>query len=142
MILGMNSGIVDDVECARVYGGYARVECGCQRSCFSCCVLGCVHLALMKNHMLFFRVMSGGKVRPEVSRPCDRRMIPSLIYLLGEMALPQTCVVAQFREKWTCFFKLDMCAEHPTSDRVLRMTHSWLEIRSPRYPGGDRCPVW
>lgn len=47
----LDSGVVDDVECARVYAGYARVECDCQRSRFSCCVLGCIH-CLMRNQEL------------------------------------------------------------------------------------------
>ena len=114
----MNSGIVDDVECARVYGGYARVECGCQRSSFSCCVLGCMHLDLMKNYMLSFRVMSSGKVRPEVARPCDRRMIPSLTYLLGEMALSQTWRLLDFEKRglafssWMCALSIQLATEY------------------------------
>ena len=44
----VNSGTVDDVECARIYGGYARLEYGCRRSRVSCCVLGCIRLT--KKH--------------------------------------------------------------------------------------------
>ena len=44
----VNSGTVDDVECARIYGGYARLEYGCRRSRVSCCVLGCIRL-MMKH---------------------------------------------------------------------------------------------
>lgn len=40
------SWIVNDVECARVYGGHASVEYGCQRSQFSCSVLGCIRQSL------------------------------------------------------------------------------------------------
>lgn len=47
----VDSGIVDDIERARVYAGHACVEYGCQRSRFWCCVLGST-IHLTKNHTL------------------------------------------------------------------------------------------
>lgn len=48
-VRSVNSGTVDDVECTRVCSGYAGMEYNCQRSRFSCCVLGCIRL--MKAHV-------------------------------------------------------------------------------------------
>jgi hypothetical protein len=79
----MNSGIVDDVECTRVYGGYARVEYGCRRSRFACCVLGCIRL--MKQHGEFTErhANESGVLAPKLPLTIETTILFLTYQLLG-----------------------------------------------------------